>query len=81
MFDERMCFAKVRPVCLKTISKGSCMPPRANAGSTAPGLGTVGRRAHVSDRMLKHYSHIRMKAKREAMEAVMRRRRESEDPN
>jgi len=39
---------------------------------------TVG---HVSDRMLKHYSHIRMKAKREAMETVMRRRRASEGSN
>ena len=50
-------------------------------GEYRPRIGDCRSVGHVSDRMLKHYSHIRMKAKREAMEAVMRRRRESEDPN
>jgi hypothetical protein len=31
---------------------------------------------HVSPQMLKHYSHIRMKAKREALEAVWRKQGE-----
>jgi len=32
---------------------------------------------HVSRRMLRHYSHIRMQAKREALEAVWRREQEA----
>ena len=32
---------------------------------------------HVSRQMLKHYSHIRMKAKREALEAVCKKQEES----
>jgi hypothetical protein len=32
---------------------------------------------HVSRQMLKHYSHIRMKAKREALEAVWKKQQES----
>ena len=34
---------------------------------------------HVSRQMLKHYSHIRMKAKREALEAVWKKQEESGD--
>ena len=33
---------------------------------------------HVSPQMLKHYSHIRMKAKREALEAVWRKQGEEQ---
>ena len=39
---------------------------------------TVG---HGSDQMLRHYSHIRMKEKREVMEAALKRRRESGEPD
>jgi integrase len=34
---------------------------------------------HVSRQMLKHYSHIRMKAKREALEAVWKKQQENPD--
>ncbi len=34
---------------------------------------------HVSKQMLRHYSHIRMKAKREALEAVVDRRKAAEE--
>jgi len=34
---------------------------------------------HVSRQMLKHYSHIRMKAKREALDAVWKKQQESPD--
>jgi hypothetical protein len=34
---------------------------------------------HVSRQMLKHYSHIRMKAKREALDAVWKKQQESAD--
>ena len=32
---------------------------------------------HISKQMLKHYSHIRMEAKRKALESVVTRRTES----
>ncbi len=34
---------------------------------------------HVSRQMLKHYSHIRMQAKREALEVVWKKQEESQD--
>jgi chromosome condensin MukBEF ATPase and DNA-binding subunit MukB len=34
---------------------------------------------HVSRQMLKHYSHIRMQAKREALEGIWKRQQESQD--
>ena len=34
---------------------------------------------HVSRQMLKHYSHIRMQAKREALEAVWKKQQEAEE--
>ena len=34
---------------------------------------------HVSRQMLKHYSHIRMQAKREALDAVGRKQQESQN--
>src|SRR5690349_11017372 len=34
---------------------------------------------HVSRQMLKHYSHIRMKAKREALDAVGKKQQEAEN--
>ena len=36
---------------------------------------------HVSRQMLKHYSHIRMQAKREALDAVGKKQQEAEDNN
>src|SRR5262249_47358925 len=34
---------------------------------------------HVSRQMLKHYSHIRMQAKREALEAIWKKQQEAEE--
>ena len=34
---------------------------------------------HVSRQMLKHYSHIRMQAKRKALEAVWKKQQEAEN--
>ena len=34
---------------------------------------------HVSCQMLKHYSHIRMQAKGEALEAISKKQQEAED--
>lgn len=34
---------------------------------------------HVSRQMLKHYSHIRMQAKREALDAVQKKQQQAED--
>jgi hypothetical protein len=34
---------------------------------------------HVSRQMLKHYSHIRMQAKRDALEAVSKKQQEAEN--